>query len=88
MAEVLEAHPKVQDAAICHWTDYNLILIFLFVSIVYCELIVWQHFWQVAQVYYPGLKSHPEHELAKRQMTGFGGVVSFDVSIVDYFSSV
>ncbi|XP_062085621.1 cystathionine gamma-synthase 1, chloroplastic-like [Humulus lupulus] len=34
---------------------------------------------KVAQVYYPGLKSHPEHELAKRQMTGFGGVVSFDI---------
>ncbi|MFS7904100.1 putative cystathionine gamma-synthase [Helianthus anomalus] len=32
----------------------------------------------VKHVYYPGLKSHPEHELAKKQMTGFGGVVSFD----------
>ncbi|KMT17343.1 hypothetical protein BVRB_2g040350 [Beta vulgaris subsp. vulgaris] len=30
-------------------------------------------------VYYPGLPSHPEHELAKRQMTGFGGVVSFEI---------
>ncbi|XP_038904787.1 cystathionine gamma-synthase 1, chloroplastic [Benincasa hispida] len=30
-------------------------------------------------VYYPGLPSHPEHNLAKRQMTGFGGVVSFEV---------
>ncbi|KAL0554985.1 hypothetical protein IC582_008916 [Cucumis melo] len=30
-------------------------------------------------VYYPGLPSHPEHSLAKRQMTGFGGVVSFEV---------
>ncbi|XP_024032446.1 cystathionine gamma-synthase 1, chloroplastic-like [Morus notabilis] len=43
MAEVLEAHPKVE------------------------------------RVYYPGLSSHPEHELAKRQMTGFGGVVSFEI---------
>ncbi|KAF3444790.1 hypothetical protein FNV43_RR14483 [Rhamnella rubrinervis] len=43
MAEILEAHPKVE------------------------------------RVYYPGLPSHPEHELAKRQMTGFGGVVSFEV---------
>lgn len=33
----------------------------------------------VAQVYYPGLKSHPQHELAKRQMSGFGGMLSFDV---------
>jgi cystathionine gamma-synthase len=34
---------------------------------------------KVTHVYYPGLPSHPEHELAKRQMTGFGGVVSFEV---------
>ena len=31
----------------------------------------------VEQVYYPGLASHPQHELAKRQMSGFGGMVSF-----------
>ncbi len=31
----------------------------------------------VDRVYYPGLTSHPQHELAKRQMTGFGGMVSF-----------
>lgn len=31
----------------------------------------------VARVYYPGLPSHPQHALAKRQMTGFGGIVSF-----------
>lgn len=30
----------------------------------------------VGQVYYPGLASHPGHELAKRQMSGFGGIVS------------
>jgi cystathionine beta-lyase/cystathionine gamma-synthase len=30
----------------------------------------------VARVYYPGLPSHPQHELAKRQMSGFGGMVS------------
>ena len=29
-------------------------------------------------VYYPGLESHPQHELAKRQMKGFSGIVSFD----------
>ena len=29
-------------------------------------------------VYYPGLESHPQHDLAKRQMTGFSGIVSFD----------
>jgi cystathionine gamma-synthase len=34
---------------------------------------------QVEKVYYPGLKSHPGHEIAANQMTGFGGVVSFTV---------
>jgi len=34
---------------------------------------------KVNRVYYPGLPSHPEHHLAKRQMTGFGGVVSFEI---------
>ncbi|HTC31447.1 MAG TPA: cystathionine gamma-synthase [Candidatus Acidoferrum sp.] len=32
---------------------------------------------EVDRVYYPGLPSHPQHALAKRQMTGFGGMVSF-----------
>ncbi len=31
----------------------------------------------VEKVYYPGLPSHPDYELAKRQMSGFGGMVSF-----------
>jgi cystathionine beta-lyase/cystathionine gamma-synthase len=30
-------------------------------------------------VLYPGLASHPQHDLAKRQMRGFGGMLSFDV---------
>ncbi|OAY56831.1 hypothetical protein MANES_02G048100v8 [Manihot esculenta] len=34
---------------------------------------------KVKRVYYPGLPSHPEHHIAKRQMTGFGGVVSFEI---------
>ncbi|WP_070335910.1 cystathionine gamma-synthase [Pseudomonas aeruginosa] len=34
---------------------------------------------QVARVYYPGLASHPQHELAKRQMRGFGGMISLDL---------
>ncbi len=33
----------------------------------------------ITQVIYPGLTSHPQHELAKRQMRGFGGMVTFDV---------
>ncbi|GHO66174.1 cystathionine gamma-synthase [Ktedonobacter sp. SOSP1-52] len=32
---------------------------------------------RVEKVYYPGLASHPDHELARRQMSGFGGMVSF-----------
>ena len=34
---------------------------------------------EVERVIYPGLPSHPQHELAKRQMSGFGGMVSFVV---------
>ena len=33
----------------------------------------------VERVFYPGLKSHPHHELAKKQMSGFGGVMAFEV---------
>jgi cystathionine gamma-synthase len=33
----------------------------------------------VHRVYYPGLPSHPQHDIALQQMTGFGGVVSFEV---------
>ncbi|MGZ4112138.1 MAG: trans-sulfuration enzyme family protein, partial [Tumebacillaceae bacterium] len=34
---------------------------------------------EVTAVHYPGLKSHPQHELALRQMSGFGGTLSFEV---------
>ncbi|GAB3322813.1 cystathionine gamma-synthase [Larkinella ripae] len=34
---------------------------------------------KVGQVNYPGLENHPQHELAKRQMRGFGGMVSFEL---------
>ncbi len=34
----------------------------------------------VDQVYYPGLKDHPGHELAKSQMKGFGGMLSFELN--------
>jgi cystathionine beta-lyase/cystathionine gamma-synthase len=33
----------------------------------------------VTRVYYPGLPAHPQHELACRQMTGFGGMISLDL---------
>jgi cystathionine beta-lyase/cystathionine gamma-synthase len=34
----------------------------------------------VARVIYPGLPSHPQHELAQRQMSGFGGIVTVDLA--------
>jgi cystathionine gamma-synthase len=33
----------------------------------------------VRRVYYPGLPSHPDYEIIQRQMSGFGGVVSFEI---------
>jgi cystathionine beta-lyase/cystathionine gamma-synthase len=35
---------------------------------------------EVARVYYPGLPDHPGHELARRQMRGFGGMVTIDLA--------
>lgn len=35
---------------------------------------------KVERVYYPGLASHPQHDLAVRQMSGFGGMVVFDLA--------
>jgi cystathionine gamma-lyase len=37
---------------------------------------------RVKQVYYPGLSSHPQHDLARRQMQGFGGMVSVELGDV------
>lgn len=34
---------------------------------------------QVSRVYYPGLESHPGHQIATRQMSGYGGVLSFEL---------
>jgi cystathionine beta-lyase/cystathionine gamma-synthase len=34
----------------------------------------------VARVYYPGLSTHPGHDVARRQMRGFGGIVSFELA--------
>ena len=35
---------------------------------------------KISRVYYPGLKSHPQYNIAKSQMTGFGSVLSFEVT--------
>ncbi|MCK4257720.1 MAG: methionine gamma-lyase [Halanaerobiales bacterium] len=34
---------------------------------------------KVERVFYPGLKSHPQHDLAKKQMRGFGGIIAFEL---------
>jgi cystathionine gamma-lyase len=34
---------------------------------------------KIERVIYPGLSSHPQHELAKKQMSGFGGMITFFV---------
>jgi cystathionine beta-lyase/cystathionine gamma-synthase len=65
----------------------------MFLLLIYvCKLVVFHVFIvlfnvviscsQIARVYYPGLPSHPEHHIAKSQMTGFGGVVSFEVNLI------
>ena len=38
---------------------------------------------KVRQVHYPGLPSHPQHALAARQMTGFGGMLAFDLGSLE-----
>lgn len=38
---------------------------------------------KVKKVYYPGLVSHPQHELAKRQQSGFGGMVAFETGSLE-----
>ena len=38
---------------------------------------------KVRRVHYPGLASHPQHELAKRQMCGFGGLISFELGSLE-----
>jgi len=50
----------------------------------HCENAMAMANWLVAQpnvktVHYPGLESHPQHELAKTQQSGFGGIVSFEI---------
>jgi cystathionine beta-lyase/cystathionine gamma-synthase len=38
---------------------------------------------KVRKVFYPGLPAHPQHALAKRQMKGFGGMLSFDLGSLE-----
>ena len=43
---------------------------------------------RIARVYYPGLESHPDHSLARTQMTGFSGMVAIDLETCDRASRV
>jgi cystathionine gamma-lyase/cystathionine beta-lyase/cystathionine gamma-lyase/homocysteine desulfhydrase len=38
---------------------------------------------RVRQVFYPGLPDHPQHNLAKRQMSGFGAMITFEIGSFD-----
>jgi cystathionine beta-lyase/cystathionine gamma-synthase len=38
---------------------------------------------KITRILYPGLESHPQHELAKKQMRGFGGIISLDMGFYD-----
>jgi cystathionine beta-lyase/cystathionine gamma-synthase len=43
---------------------------------------------QVQKVYYPGLPDHPQHRLAKKQMSGFGGMIAFDMGSLEAASKL
>jgi len=47
-----------------------------------------EHHKNIERVYYPGLNSHPQHDLAKRQMKGFGAMLSFElkegINVMDF----
>ncbi|WP_110926962.1 bifunctional cystathionine gamma-lyase/homocysteine desulfhydrase [Bacillus massiliglaciei] len=42
----------------------------------------------VASVYYPGLETHPNHEIAKKQARGFGGMISFDAGSAEKAANI
>jgi cystathionine beta-lyase/cystathionine gamma-synthase len=42
-----------------------------------------EHHPMVQRIYYPGLANHPQHDLARRQMSGFGGMISIELGQVD-----
>ncbi|HET6267001.1 MAG TPA: PLP-dependent aspartate aminotransferase family protein, partial [Acidobacteriota bacterium] len=46
------------------------------------------HHKKVQKVFYPGLPEHPQHALAKKQCTGFGGMISFEVGSIENAKSI
>lgn len=42
---------------------------------------------RIQKVYYPGLPDHPQHELARKQMCGFGGMISFELGSIEKASA-
>jgi cystathionine beta-lyase/cystathionine gamma-synthase len=47
-----------------------------------------QHVKKVQHVYYPGLTTHPQYELARKQCSGFGGMISFEVGSLEKAKNV
>ncbi|HZH62398.1 MAG TPA: bifunctional cystathionine gamma-lyase/homocysteine desulfhydrase [Metabacillus sp.] len=46
------------------------------------------HHKDVTKVYYPGLETHPNHQIAKKQARGFGGMISFDVGSAEKSANI
>ncbi|MCA6078420.1 trans-sulfuration enzyme family protein [Fulvivirga sedimenti] len=72
------------NAQMCHLLERSLLTLALRVrqinqNAMEISEFLYQHP-KVDAVYYPGLSSHPGHDIAKRQMAGFGGMLSFEVS--------
>jgi cystathionine beta-lyase/cystathionine gamma-synthase len=43
---------------------------------------------KISKVFYPGLPDHPQHELAKRQMSGFGALITFETGSLERANAV
>ncbi len=43
---------------------------------------------KIKKVFYPGLESHPQHSIARKQMRGFGGMISFEVENFEFAKTV
>ena len=50
------------------------------INIIVNSIIMIRTVLQISRVFYPGLPSHPQHEVAKKQMSSFGGMIVFEVA--------